>query len=138
MGGCSPGRSAVYAAGSVSLAMLETLVHLEDRALLRHFVLFEITMDESLISPVELRTLPRHWRASPPQPATQRIGDEWLSAGKSAVLRVPSAVVPAEWNFLLNPTHRDFGKILLGPKRPASFDPRLAAPAKPGHAPSRR
>ena len=69
--------------------------------------------------------LPASWRRSPPPSAVQRLGDAWLDEGRSAVLRVPSVVVPAEWNYLLNPAHTDFAEIDIGPKRSVQFDPRL-------------
>jgi RES domain-containing protein len=121
----SPGLAVVYTAGSASLAMLEMLVHLESQDLLKRYVLFEATFAESLVTSLDREDLPRSWRNSPPPAAAQRIGDAWLAEGRSAVLRVPSVVVPAEWNYLLNPAHADFARIAIGPKQPVQFDPRL-------------
>jgi len=55
----------------------------------------------------------------------QTIGDEWMFNRTSAVLRVPSAVVPTEWNYLLNPSHPDFAMVTIGAKQRIKFDPRL-------------
>ncbi len=121
----SPGVSVVYAAGTPSLAMLEMLVHLESQDLLRAYVLFEMTFEEDLITVAIPEEIPESWRESPPSPAVQQAGDRWVQRGQSAVLRVPSAIVPNEWNYLLNPMHADYPKIVIGPPQPARFDPRL-------------
>lgn len=120
----SPGQTVVYAAGSASLAMLEMLVHLPSRELLHRYVLFELTFDEALVSLCPAN-LSKKWRMSPSPRSNQRMGDEWIATGRSAVLRVPSVIVSSEWNYLLNPSHPDFVKIAIGPKQPLRFDPRL-------------
>jgi RES domain-containing protein len=121
----SPGVPVIYVAGSAALAMLEMLVHLQSHDLLKRYVLFEVTFDLSLVTSVRPTTLPRTWKRSPPPPAVQLVGDSWIADARSAVLRVPSVIVPNEWNYLLNPAHADFRKITIGPKQPARFDPRL-------------
>ena len=118
----SPGHPVVYTAASASLAMLEMLVHLQSEELLKRYVLFEVTFDDSLVTTVVPTSLPKTWRKSPPPAALQRIGYAWLAAGTSAILRVPSVIVPAEYNYLLNPAHADFGRIAIGPKMSAQFD----------------
>lgn len=69
--------------------------------------------------------LPATWEESPPPAAAQRIGDVWLAGAASAVLQVPSAVMPVEWNYLLNPAHPDFRRIKIGSETPIQLDPRL-------------
>ena len=120
-----PGTALVYAAGSASLAMLEMLVHVQSQELLNRYVVFELRFEEALVTTVETAALPANWRKSPPPAAVQRVGDAWVAGGGSCVLRVPSSVVPTEWNFLLNPAHTDFAQIAIGPKVPVRFDPRL-------------
>ena len=127
----SPGTALVYTAGSASLAMLEMLVHLESRELLKSYVTLEVTFDEALVADVDPAALPRNWRRSPAPPTVRRFGDDWIAAASSAVLRVPSVLVAAEWNYLLNPAHPDFARIVIGPKLPLRFDPRLIK--HPGH-----
>ena len=121
----SPGVAVVYAAGTASLAMLEMLVHLQSRELLRCYVLFEVTFDESLVAAVASKDLPGTWRISPPSAQGQGLGDAWVSGGSSAVLKLPSVIVPDEFNYLLNPSHGDFAKLIIGPKQPVEFDHRL-------------
>ena len=121
----SSGRPVVYTASSASLAMLEMLVHLEARDLLRKYVLLEIEFDDSLVTDVDIPSLPRDWRSSPTSPEVQRFGDDWAMLNHSAVLRVPSVIVPRESNYLLNPRHPRYGEIKIGKHQPIDFDPRL-------------
>jgi RES domain-containing protein len=121
----SPGVAVVHLADSVPLAILEMLVHLESEEPVKRYVLYEASFDGSLVTAADLSTLPRNWRASNPPEALRRIGDAWQQERRSAVLRVPSAVVPSEWNYLLNPAHPDFAGITIGPAQLVRFDRRL-------------
>jgi len=116
----------VYTAESQALAALEMLIHLDSSDLLDHYVLFQIGIEESLVTILAPRELPRNWRADPPPLKTREIGDSWTTASTSAVLQVPSAILPAEHNFLLNPHQPDFPKLLIGRATSFRFDPRLA------------
>lgn len=120
-----PGIAVVYVAESVSLAMLEMLVHLQAREMLRSYRLFEVTFDDAWVTTVDRNALPATWRRSPPPTAVQQIGDTWIAEGKSAILKVPSVIVPTEWNYVLNPAHPRFARIAIGPARKIEFDPRL-------------
>ena len=124
----SVGQSAVYTSSTVALATLELLVHLDSAAPLAAYVLFGVTIPETVVSIVDPVSLPRDWRASPAPAALQALGDRWLEEGRSAVLRVPSAVVGAvgvEFNYLLNPAHLDFHLITIGPEQPYDVDERF-------------
>jgi len=94
----TPGKLMVYTAASASLAMLEMLVHLGRNELLREYVLFELTFDDALMTGVDPTILSANWREYPVPHAVQQIGDSWIAQTASAVLRVPSVVVPMEWN----------------------------------------
>lgn len=122
----SPGRAVVYVAATTSLALLETLVHAPS-TLLPAYVAIPVTFDAKLVSTIEIASLPRRWRSHPFPAALRRIGDEWLASGVSAALRVPSAVVPEESNFLLNPAHPDFPRISIGSPVALDVDFRLRA-----------
>lgn len=115
----------VYTAQSQSLAALEILVNFESTELLSHYVVIEVVIDPSLINKVDVSTLPRNWRSDPPPRKVRAVGDQWIFEGRSAVLQVPSAVVPSENNFLLNPRHSDFGKLRIGKPSAFRFDQRL-------------
>lgn len=122
----SPGTSIVYTAETQSLAVLEMLVHIERPDLLQRYVLIGVEIDESLIEELDRSRLPRQWRAEPPPIQLRTIGDEWVSSKTSVALKVPSILVPAENNFLLNPAHADFQKLVIGDPVSFSFDQRLS------------
>ena len=123
----TPGRRIVYTAQSLSLAQLEILVHISDRQQLPALSLAQASIPETLsIQTIEAADLPAHWRQfSPYSEETQRLGMQWLTRARSPVLKVPSAISAAEWNFLLNPAHPEFGQVRLGEPKPFAMDPRL-------------
>lgn len=120
----SRGRHVVYASASLSLAALETLVHLVHPVTIR-YAAFRVEFDEALLEQFPPGRLPSDWDAYPPGPASMAVGDEWLREARSAVLAVPSVIVAHERNYLLNPAHADFGKIAVARPEPFAFDPRL-------------
>lgn len=121
----SPGSPVVYTAASNALAALEMLVHLGKATVLPAYVLVACTFDESVVVRVDHSRLPPNWRSYPAPPELQSLGDEWLRLGTSAVLEVPSAVIPSESNYLLNPRHADFRSISVSPREVFEFDLRL-------------
>jgi RES domain-containing protein len=125
----SPGRPAVYTAGSLALAALEVLVHLKSREALAHYLKSWIEFDESWITTVAMEELPRHWRQGRTPAHTQMLGDHWLEASETPVLQVPSVVIPEEWNYIINPLHPQFAETVRSPPQPFQFDPRLADPS---------
>jgi RES domain-containing protein len=121
----SPGTAIIYTAESQSLAVLEILVHLDSPELLKKYALFRVGIDESYIVDIDAAILPRNWRTEPVPGKVQKIGDEWVTNATSAVLRVPSTLVPGEFNFLLNPRHADFPKLQFSGPIPFHLDPHL-------------
>ena len=120
----SPGTPVVYTAGSLSLAMLEVMVHLDDYAtLVDSYSYIPVEMPQNLMT--TLVRAPAGWRSNPPRAASQRAGDAWAASLRSAVLSVPSVLAPDERNYLLNPRHPDFGKISVGKPQRLPFDRRL-------------
>ncbi len=120
----SPGTSIVYTSETQSLAVLEMLVHLEQPDLLQRYGLIGVTIDEALIEKLGRSRLPRHWQTAPPI-ELRAIGDEWASRSTSVALQLPSALVPAENNVLLNPAHANFQKLIIGDPVSFAFDQRL-------------
>ncbi len=113
----------VYTSSSISLAALERLVHtFSVRGLDGLWVYsFEAEERDSLYLPEEelpedwdRRPVPPDWH-TPPLKATQLIGNDWVVPEASLLLRVPSAVMPGEYNYLLNPSHPSFDAARLGP-----------------------
>ena len=121
----NPGVPLIYTATSQSLATLEILVHLEAPDLLERYVILGVELEESLIVNVDQSRLPKNWRANPAPPGAGAIGDEWAAARVSAVLRVPSMIVPSEHNLLLNPLHRNFSRLKIADSSAFRFDSRL-------------
>ena len=122
----SPGEVVVYASATLALAALEYLIHLDSSEAPFDLMAIRIAIpDDVAVSEVPLRTLPQRWHRYPAPDACRVVGDRWLSAGKTAVLRVPAAPVPEEWNVLLNPRHPDFHRIKQVAARRFHFDQRL-------------
>ena len=118
------GQSVIYTAQSRSLALLEMLV--QDEPLRAHYVLIPAHFSESVsLETLAAKVLPRDWRTHAGREALQNLGGEWLRQSRSCVLAVPSAVMPAELNFLINPLHPDFKHITLGAPETLNTDMRL-------------
>lgn len=120
----SPGTRVVYCSANLSLAALENLVHLNPPVAFK-YVTIGMEFDDRLIETVKTKNLPTDWTEEPPSPSTMKIGDRWVREGRSAVLQLPSAIIPSESNYILNPAHRDFRKITIHKPVAFSFDPRL-------------
>jgi RES domain-containing protein len=120
----SLGTRTVYTSATLSLAALETLVHLNPPVAFK-YVAIPIEFDEALVETFATSDLPADWNEEPPPPSTAEIGDRWVKESRSAVLELPSVIIPAEPNYLLNPAHSDFKRIRIGKPTPFSFDPRL-------------
>jgi RES domain-containing protein len=120
----SRGSAVVYTSGSRALAALESLVHLTPPVTFR-YVAIPVEFDRAVVDTLSTSALPAGWADEPPNAATKAIGDTWVREARSAVLEVPSAIVPGESNFLLNPTHRHFARVRIGIGGPFAFDPRL-------------
>ncbi len=119
------GQAVVYTAGSLSLAALEMLVHLDDAALLHSYVAISVEIPDLLIHDLDPADLPTGWDASESPPELQAIGTRWLEEAARPVLGVPSAVIVSEFNYVLNPAHPDFPRLRIGRPQPFHFDPRL-------------
>ena len=103
------GTPMVYLGGTLSLAALEVFIHLSAEDARLRFVAMALDIpDVVTIEDLEPEKLPRDWRNEPPPAACQALGTAWAKKEGAAVLRVPSVIVPVEWNVLLNPRHPDF------------------------------
>jgi RES domain-containing protein len=123
------GLPAVYCSQHLSLCILELRVN-QDRFLAREgYRFFMITFHSTLLESFSLTGAPRGWDkpriSSVKLTAAQRFGQAWLVEKRSAVLRVPSAVLPQESNFILNPLHPDFASISINRPTPIRLDSRL-------------
>lgn len=121
----SKGRRAIYTSESHSLATLEMLVHLGDNDPLLSYSVISVGIPDGLVADIDYAALPPGWRGYPADAALQALGDAWLDARKQPALRVPSAIIPSEYNYLLNPGHGGFRKLKIGAPQRFDFDPRL-------------
>jgi RES domain-containing protein len=121
----SAGTRIVYTSQYTSLAALELIARTRRPQLLPQYALVSCGFHEALVEDVDRALLPANWFEFPPPPELQRIGDSWALSRSSAVLAVPSAIVPQELNYLLNPEHPDFRSIEIGLPRPFRLDLRL-------------
>ena len=121
----SKGTPMVYTASSQALAALEMLVHLEADDLLRHYRLIPVAFDEAMVKVLDTGILSVNWKRRPTPATVRAVGDAWIASLESVVLKAPSVVVPDESNYLLNPVHPDFDKVVIGKPQPFRFDRRL-------------
>jgi RES domain-containing protein len=120
------GTQIVYTSESLALAALEFFVNWNRRDAPEPLVAIAAEIPGTVrIRHVDVADLPTNWRSHPVPGSTQRIGSEWAASGKSAVLSVPSVVVPQERNYLLNPAHGDFKRIKIAKAERFSFDGRM-------------
>ncbi|MBW4053424.1 MAG: RES domain-containing protein [Proteobacteria bacterium] len=125
------GRPVVYTSQSISLAVLEYALNYRRHGWLPSSVLARSQIPDRLpIEAVSLAELPDNWRDPDPPEVIRNIGQDWLQRAKSVCLMVPSAIVPEEWNYLLNLRHPDFSKLIFGVPEEFHFDRRLARARK--------
>lgn len=126
------GTAVVYAASTLALAELEMLVHVERADAPADLVAIELEIPDDVdVEDLGVSSLPADWRSYPPRDALARIGTDWARSLRTAVLRVPSAVVPQEHNYLVNPAHGDAVRIEVIGSAPVVFDARLFATTRP-------
>ena len=131
-----PGTSMVYTSGSLSLAAHETFVHLGYDSIHLSYVFIQIQISDTYKDPsgkkdlpfvktIEESGLPAGWKLEPPPNSTKKIGTDWALGKETAVLKVPSILIPGEFNYLLNPDHDLFRVIKVLPPKPFKFDERM-------------
>jgi len=121
----SPGVHVVYVSEHQSTAAFEVFANRVPFILGEKYKAFHLQWPDSLTEIFPVKKLPANWRVSPAPAETMEIGDHWVQEQRSAVLALPSAISPADTNFLLNPDHADFKRIRIDPAIDFDFDPRL-------------
>ena len=125
------GEEVIYAASSRSLACLENMVHKSGRGGTLSYRTMVINIPDTLaIEQVSLKDLPENWNQVSLCEHCQQTGSQWYATKKAAVLKVPSAVIPDEFNFVLNVGHAEFKQIKLVDSLPFMFDKRLLNDSK--------
>ncbi|MBK9730456.1 MAG: RES family NAD+ phosphorylase [Chitinophagaceae bacterium] len=122
----SKGNEVIYTAASRALSSLESIVHRSGEGLDENFRMMVIAIPDAVkIDVITLAELPDHWWEASQYRACRNIGDQWLAKGNTAVLKVPSAIILHEYNYLINPVHPHFKKIKLKRTEAFRFDPRI-------------
>jgi RES domain-containing protein len=122
----SKGTEIIYTAQSRALAMAEVAVHLTVATLPSRFCMITIFIpDEVSILTLDVKILHKDWNVFPENIQTQKIGDELIRNKEYALIKVPSAVVKGEFNYLINPHHKDFEQIKIIQQEDFPFDKRI-------------
>jgi RES domain-containing protein len=121
----SPGIAVAFAAETLSLAVLEVLVHLESTAPLAAYVTFTVDFSDKLVEDLDRATLAGNRRDYPAPKALQDLGDAWVQRGTSVMLRVPSAIIAHEHNVVINPSRSDFARLVFTGPVPLDVDSRV-------------
>lgn len=122
----SKGTGMIYTSANRALSLLEAYVHLSSAVIPRNYVMMTIDIPDTLHqNGININTLPADWRSDAGMLKTKKTGDDFIASSAACVLRVPSAVVPGDYNYLLNPDHRDFTKISIVSVDDFPFDARL-------------
>jgi RES domain-containing protein len=122
------GTPVVYVSETQSLAILELFVNFTKIDIKLSNSLFAIPVeipDSVRTVEVSLKDLKPDWRSSPPPDSTRDVGTQWVRKGVSAILRVPSVIIPEEYNIVINPQHADFAKITIGDPKHIGLDKRM-------------
>lgn len=115
----------MYLSATLSLSALEILVHADPADLPGHV---SVPVDVPAYASIEAAdpdALSIRWREELSPPEIRAFGDAWVKQARSLLLRVPSVIIPDEYNFVLNPAHPDFDDLEIGAPAAFTFDPRL-------------
>lgn len=126
------GQYVIYTGGSLALSCLEKLVHTPGTSLYSgdfSVTIFELPERLAIkeITTQQLIKANPEWTKVINYPITQKIGSNWLKEQETAILKVPSAIIDLEYNYLFNPAHPDFDKIKITAVNKFTFDGRLKA-----------
>jgi RES domain-containing protein len=123
----SPGVAAIYTSGSKSLAVLENLTNTPPAILQNDFSILTIGISGKIsIDEITLKELPFNWNIYPVPVNVSKMGDQWLLSVKSLLLKVPSVIIPSEYNYVINPLHPDMSKLKIKKTEKLELDKRIA------------
>ena len=106
------GEYVIYTGSSRSLSTLELVVH---RNFIKPDIIYKVMTisvpdTDNLIKTIKINDLPNNWRQFESYSKLQKIGSEWINSRESLLLEVPSAIIPQEYNYIINTEHADFKK----------------------------
>ncbi|HRN56048.1 MAG TPA: RES family NAD+ phosphorylase [Agriterribacter sp.] len=119
----SKGNAVLYCSCTVSLSLLELLIHRVSYDEIKTNLLLTIGVPDIPVKTLPVAGLKKNWQ--PDIDYCRFIGDAWLNSGESLLLQLPSAIVPREYNILINPAHPGFKKVAIASARFFEFDARL-------------
>jgi RES domain-containing protein len=120
------GTRVLYTSDSRALCTAEIAVHAPIGLIPKDYYIITVEVPDDIgIKEVNIEDLPKSWRDFPYIGITQELGEEFIKNGDTIILKVPSAVVQGDYNYLINPSHKDFKKIKIKSKEAFSFDERL-------------
>jgi RES domain-containing protein len=122
----SKGIPMLYTSESRALCTAEIAVHTPLGILPTDYHLVTIEIPDTFeILELDTTTLPSDWKTSPPLGSTQDLGDEFINHGKYLIMKVPSAVIQGDFNYLFNPMHKLISEVKIKATEPFEFDERL-------------
>jgi RES domain-containing protein len=120
------GQFVIYTASSIALACLENIVHRDSEGLMGDFRVLSIEIPKRVfVKRIELNDLSKEWSEEGNFKICQKIATNWLENSESCILCVPSAIIPQENNFLINPQHPNFKYIKILSVQEFTFDNRI-------------
>ncbi len=116
----------VYTADTLALGAIEKFVHLGDEGRALRFLYYRIDIPANIrIEELKPQDMPTNWKANPAPRSTMDIGTQWGRDVRSAILKLPSVTIETGCNYLLNPLHPDFKRLVISSAKPFEFDARL-------------
>jgi RES domain-containing protein len=109
----SKGAAIIYTANHLSLCLLEAFKDFDISIIPDDYCFAIIEISDNEVLPFDLTTLPKGWNSPHNYFISQKIGNQWLKNKKSLVLKVPSAMVPYEYNYLINPNHPSINQVKI-------------------------
>ena len=121
------GEFVIYAGSNRSLCSLENMVHKMGQGVLgSRFMMMVLELPDDLLqTTISLHQLPHDWKLASSYSFTQPLGSAWYEAAETPLLKVPSAVVPTESNYVINARHPDFSRIRIKDREPFTYDYRF-------------
>ena len=122
----SKGVAVLYTSESIALCTVEIAVHMPLGIVPLDYYLVRIQFpDNTAVKELLIGGLPENWKSFPHANITQELGDNFVLEEDYLVYKVPSATVQGNFNYLINPRHKDFNKVTVLDSEPFDFDKRL-------------
>lgn len=121
----SIGTPCIYTSESIALSVLEFAANVSVDLMPASLAITVYFIPDQSWKEFSANELPKNWQSTPAPAGTKLFGSEFLSNAKYLVLKVPSAVIPLEYNYIINPLHPDFKKVKLKEVHPFTFDTRI-------------